>query len=128
MSDVPSVAAPPAETGGKLSTGGGGGGGGFNISHVLGLLKRGDLGLAFVVITILVVLILPMPSFLLDLFLALSITLLVLILMTALFIQTPLEFSSFPTVLFIATMLRLALNLASTRLILANGPDPCQRA
>ena len=53
--------------------------------------------------------------------LAISIILSVLILMTALFIQTPLEFSSFPTVLLIATMLRLALNLASTRLILANG-------
>ncbi len=43
--------------------------------------------------------------------------------MTALFIQTPLEFSSFPTVLLIATMLRLALNLASTRLILARGHE-----
>ncbi len=41
--------------------------------------------------------------------------------MTALFIQTPLEFSAFPTVLLIAAMMRLALNLASTRLILANG-------
>ena len=47
----------------------------------------------------------------------------VLILMTALFIHTPLEFSSFPTVLLIATMLRLALNLASTRLILAHGHE-----
>src|SRR5207244_11278497 len=47
----------------------------------------------------------------------------VLILMTALFIHTPLEFSAFPTVLLIATMLRLALNLASTRLILAHGHE-----
>src|SRR4029078_5366837 len=47
----------------------------------------------------------------------------VLILMTALFIHTPLEFSAFPTVLLIATMLRLALNLASTRLILSRGPE-----
>jgi len=51
----------------------------------------------------------------------LSITFSVLILMTCLFIGRPLEFSSFPTVLLIATMLRLALNLASTRLILADG-------
>jgi flagellar biosynthesis protein FlhA len=60
---------------------------------------------------------------LLDFSLAISITFSVLILMTSLFIQTPLEFSSFPTVLLIATMLRLALNLASTRLILAHGHE-----
>jgi flagellar biosynthesis protein FlhA len=87
------------------------------------LLKRGDLGLAFGVLTILVVLILPLPPFMLDMFLAVSITLSVLILMTALFIHTPLEFSSFPTILLIATMLRLALNLASTRLILSHGHE-----
>src|SRR5690349_9783317 len=70
---------------------------------------------------IIVVLILPLPAMLLDGLLAISIVFSVLILMTALFIQTPLEFSSFPTVLLIATMMRLALNLASTRLILSNG-------
>lgn len=86
-------------------------------------LKRGDLGLAFGVLAILVILILPLPPVLLDLALAISITLSILILMTALFIHTPLEFSSFPTVLLIATMLRLALNLASTRLILSKGHE-----
>ncbi|MCP8940939.1 flagellar biosynthesis protein FlhA [Alsobacter sp. SYSU M60028] len=85
------------------------------------LLQRSDIGLAVAVMGILVVLIVPLPSFLLDLFLALSIILSVLILMTSLFIDEPLEFSSFPTVLLIATMLRLSLNLASTRLILAHG-------
>jgi flagellar biosynthesis protein FlhA len=87
------------------------------------LLRRGDLALAIGVMTILVVLILPLPPIVLDLFLAISIIISVLILMTALFIQTPLEFSSFPTVLLIATMLRLALNLASTRLILSHGHE-----
>src|SRR5947209_2499884 len=87
------------------------------------LLKRGDLALAFGILTILVVLILPLPSIVLDLFLAISIILSILILMTALFIQAPLEFSSFPTVLLIATMLRLSLNLASTRLILSHGHE-----
>ncbi len=70
---------------------------------------------------IIVVLIVPLPPLLLDLLLAVSIVFSVLILMTALFIQTPLEFSAFPTVLLIAAMLRLALNLATTRLILAEG-------
>lgn len=87
------------------------------------LTRRGDLALAFAVLTILVVLILPMPAFLLDFSLAISITFSVLVLMTALFIQKPLEFSAFPTVLLIATMLRLALNLASTRLILTDGHE-----
>ena len=86
-------------------------------------MKRGDIALAIGVLTILVVLILPLPPLLLDFALAISIIFSVLILMTALFIQTPLEFSAFPTVLLIATMLRLALNLASTRLILAHGHE-----
>src|SRR3989440_8128046 len=87
------------------------------------MLKRGDIALAIGVMTILVVLILPLPPMLLDLALAISIILSVLILMTTLFIQAPLEFSAFPTVLLIATILRLALNLASTRLILARGHE-----
>ena len=87
------------------------------------ILKNGDLALAFGVLGILVVLIIPMPPFLLDLLFAISIILSVLILMTSLFITAPLEFSSFPTVLLIATMLRLALNLASTRLILGHGHE-----
>jgi flagellar biosynthesis protein FlhA len=92
-----------------------------NLGQIGTALRRGDLMLAIAVIGILVVLIMPLPPMALDLLLALSIILSVLILMTALFIQTPLEFSAFPTVLLIATMLRLALNLASTRLILTHG-------
>src|SRR3954466_2380816 len=86
-------------------------------------IKRGDIALAIGVLTILVVLILPLPPILLDLALAISITLSILILMTSLFIHAPLEFSAFPTVLLISTMLRLSLNLASTRLILAHGHE-----
>ena len=87
------------------------------------ILKRGDIALALGIVCILVVLILPLPKWLLDISLALSITLSVLILMVALFISRPLDFSSFPSVLLIATMLRLSLNLASTRLILSNGHE-----
>ncbi|MCW9034375.1 MAG: flagellar biosynthesis protein FlhA [Rhodospirillales bacterium] len=86
-------------------------------------LLRGDIAMAFGVITILVVLILPMPAWLLDIALAFSITFSVLILMTALFLEKPLEFTSFPTVLLLATLIRLSLNLASTRLILAHGHE-----
>ena len=100
--------------------------GGFSLpglGSVIAIFKRGDIALAIGVMTILVVLILPLPSVMLDMFLAISIILSVLILMTALFIQAPLEFSAFPTILLIATMLRLALNLASTRLILSRGHE-----
>jgi len=91
------------------------------IAKVGASLKRGEIALALGVVAILSVLILPMPPWLLDISLALSITFSVLILMVGLFIERPLEFSAFPTVLLISTMLRLALNLASTRLILSHG-------
>ncbi|HVY00287.1 MAG TPA: flagellar biosynthesis protein FlhA [Pseudorhodoplanes sp.] len=93
------------------------------LSDIGAFLRRSDIALAAGVLTILVVLILPLPPLVLDLFLAVSIITSVLILMTSLFIHTPLEFSAFPTVLLISTMLRLALNLASTRLILAHGHE-----
>ncbi|PNU04796.1 flagellar biosynthesis protein FlhA [Novosphingobium guangzhouense] len=82
-----------------------------------------DLALALGVGAIIAMLILPMPAWMLDMGLALSITASVLILMTALFIEKPLQLSSFPTILLITTMLRLGLNLASTRLILGHGHE-----
>ncbi|WIW90878.1 flagellar biosynthesis protein FlhA (plasmid) [Sphingobium sp. V4] len=87
-----------------------------------------DLALALGVTGIIAMLILPMPAWMLDLGLALSITASVLILMTALFIDKPLQLSSFPTILLIVTMLRLGLNLASTRLILGHGHEGHQAA
>ena len=78
-----------------------------------------DVGFAVGIVFILTVLFLPMPAFLIDIGLAFSIALSVLILMVALWIQRPLDFSAFPTVLLIATMLRLSLNIATTRLILS---------
>jgi flagellar biosynthesis protein FlhA len=93
------------------------------LARLSATLRRGEIALALAVVSILTVLILPMPTWLLDVSLAFSITFSVLILMVALFIERPLEFSSFPTVLLMATMLRLALNLASTRLILSHGHE-----
>ncbi len=97
--------------------------GGLSIGSLSGLLKRSDLGLAIGIMAILIVLILPLPTWLLDISLAFSLSLSILILMTAVFIRKPLEFSSFPAVLLITTMMRLALNLASTRLILSHGNE-----
>jgi len=92
-----------------------------SFASVLNTVRSGDIALATGVMGIIVILILPMPPILLDMLLAISIVFSVMILMTALFIQKPLEFSSFPTVLLIATMFRLGLNLATTRLILSEG-------
>jgi flagellar biosynthesis protein FlhA len=86
-------------------------------------LRQTDILLGLGVVAILAVLVLPLPAFLLDVLLALSITFSVLVLLTALFIERPLQFNAFPTVLLIATMLRLSLNLASTRLILGRGHE-----
>lgn len=88
-----------------------------------GFRLRGDMLFAGGIVAILTVLILPMPPWLLDMSLAISLAFSVLILMTALFIDKPLELSAFPTILLVATMIRLALNLASTRLILGNGHE-----
>ncbi len=83
--------------------------------------SRQDIGFAIGIVLILTVLFLPMPPVMMDIGLAFSIALAVLILMVALWIQRPLDFSAFPTILLIATMLRLALNIATTRLVLSNG-------
>lgn len=88
-----------------------------------GFRLRGDILFAVGIVGVLTVLILPMPPWLLDISLALSLTFSVLILMTVLFIERPLDLSTFPTILLVSTMIRLALNLASTRLILAHGNE-----
>ena len=96
-------------------------------TEVLGGIRRSssssEVLLAVGVLTILAVLVVPLPPMLLDLMLAFSISLSLLILITSLFIERPLDFNSFPTILLIATMLRLALNLATTRLILSSGHE-----
>jgi len=80
-----------------------------------------DIGFAVAIVLILCLFFLPVPAMMIDLGLALSIALSVLILMVALWIHKPLEFSAFPTVLLVATILRLALNISTTRLILSHG-------
>ncbi len=82
-----------------------------------------DIGFAVGILGILAILFIPIPPFLIDFGLAISISLSVLILMVSLWIQKPLDFSAFPTVLLISTILRLSLGIATTRLILARGDD-----
>lgn len=102
--------------------------GGMNWRSLLAQVRRGEIALALGLVAVLTILILPLPAWLLDLSLALSVSVAVLILMVVLFIERPLDFSTFPTVLLIVTMLRLSLNLASTRLILTHGHEGSQAA
>ena len=90
---------------------------------VWGWVYKGEVAMALAVIGVIVLLILPVPAFMLDGLLAISLTSAVLILMTALFIRRPLEFTAFPTVLLVTTLFRLALGIASTRLILSHGHE-----
>ena len=84
-------------------------------------LRRSDIWLPVGIVLILALLLVPLPTWLLDLTLAISITLSVIVLMVVIFIKGPLELTSFPTILLLVTMLRLGLNVASTRLILSEG-------
>ena len=85
--------------------------------------KHGDLVLAGGVVLILFVMLIPIPTLLMDVMLSMSISLAMLVLITSMFITSPLEFSVFPTLLLVTTLFRLALNVASTRLILMHGSE-----
>jgi len=94
-----------------------------NISKIWG--KRAvaleNIGTPIVVLATLGMVVLPMPAFLLDIFFSFNIALSLLVLLVSVYVNKPLEFAAFPTVLLIATLLRLALNVASTRVVLLEG-------
>ncbi|MHC1751741.1 flagellar biosynthesis protein FlhA [Humidesulfovibrio sp.] len=85
--------------------------------------KQGDIMLAIGVVVILMVMLVPMPTLVLDLLLTLSISISIVVLITCMFMESPMEFSIFPSLLLVTTLLRLALNVASTRLILLHGDE-----
>ncbi|MEE8163964.1 MAG: FHIPEP family type III secretion protein, partial [Myxococcota bacterium] len=82
---------------------------------------RGQLALGLAVVAILGILLVSLPPIVLDLGLSVNLAIALLILMVALYARNPLELSAFPTILLLVTLYRLALNIASTRLILLNG-------
>ncbi len=86
-------------------------------------LTRGNLGVPLMVMGLLGMMILPMPAFLLDVFFTFNITLSIVILLVCVYAMRPMEFASFPTVLLVATLLRLGLNVASTRIVLLEGHE-----
>src|SRR5688572_26661465 len=90
----------------------------FNLKK---LFRQGDLWLVIGVFATILVLIIPIPPLVLDMFLAISIAMSLLILLIILYVEEPADFTSFPTLLLFVTLFRLALNVASTRLILLDG-------
>ena len=87
------------------------------------IIKHPDIMLSLGVVSVIMVMLLPLPRFLLDLLLAFNITVSVIILLVGLQVRRPIEFSAFPSVLLMVTLLRLSLNIASTRLILLHGNE-----
>ena len=98
----------------------------MNLTNTLGgqfliLEKLKPFGLPLAILMLMVMMVIPLPAFLLDVFFTTNILLSLLILMVSLHTFRPLDFSSFPTVLLFATILRLGLNVASTRIVLSSG-------
>jgi flagellar biosynthesis protein FlhA len=86
-------------------------------------LSRGNLGVPLLLLVMLAMMMLPMPPFLLDVFFTFNIALSVVVLLVCVYALRPLDFAVFPTILLIATLLRLALNVASTRVVMLHGQD-----
>ena len=93
----------------------------MNLGGLASLLKNNDILMAIGIVIIVVMMIIPLPPMALDILLTLNISLSVIILLVCLFVKEPLEYSSFPIILLVATIFRLGLNISSTRLILLNG-------
>ncbi|MDD2736203.1 MAG: flagellar biosynthesis protein FlhA [Desulfuromonadaceae bacterium] len=93
-----------------------------------GFRKNSDIYVAVGLIGILALMIIPLPAFVLDIFLAANITIALSILLICLYTVQPLDFSVFPSVLLVTTLFRLALNIASTRLILLHGSEGAESA
>lgn len=93
----------------------------MNLGALSSLLKNNDIIMAIGIVIIVAMMIIPLPPMLLDILLTLNISLSVIILLVCLFIKEPLEYSSFPIILLVATIFRLGLNVSSTRLILLHG-------
>lgn len=93
----------------------------MNLTATLGGMVRSGLGAPLVLITILAMVVLPLPPFALDVFFTFNIALSLVVLLATIYSDRPLDFTVFPTVLLITTLLRLALNIASTRVVLLHG-------
>lgn len=98
----------------------------FNGKAALGSLRgmgRGNLGIPILLLMLLAMIILPIPALLLDMFFTFNIALALVVLLVSVYAMRPLDFAAFPTILLVATLLRLGLNVASTRVVLLEGHE-----
>src|ERR1700750_3036969 len=86
-------------------------------------LSRGNLGIPLLLLALLGMMTLPLPPFLLDVLFSFNIALSIVVLVVSIYTLRPIDFAVFPTMLLVATLLRLALNIASTRVVLLHGHD-----
>jgi len=93
----------------------------FDLKNIRNLFSVADFGVAMVLVTIIALMIVPLPPFILDILLTLNIAFSLVILLVAMYLKEPLELAAFPSLLLVLTVLRLALNIASSRLILTLG-------
>src|SRR6202050_191627 len=98
------------------------------LAGILQEFARNGLGVPILVMVILAMMVLPLPAFLLDVLFTFNISLSLMVLLAVIYVRRALEFASFPTVLLGATLLRLGLNVASTRVVLINGHTGAQAA
>ena len=94
-----------------------------NLRGNLASLSRGNLGVPLLVLVLLGMMTLPMPPFLLDVFFTFNIALSIVVLLVSVYALRPLDFAVFPTILLVSTLLRLSLNVASTRVVLLHGQE-----
>ena len=93
----------------------------MNLAAALGSITRSGLGAPLLMVIILMMVVIPLPPFVLDVFFTFNIALSLVVLLATVYSQRPLDFAVFPTVLLVTTLLRLGLNVASTRVVLLNG-------
>lgn len=94
-----------------------------NARNNLAGLGRGNLGVPLLLLVMLAMMMLPIPPFLLDVFFTFNIALSIVVLLVCVYALRPLDFAAFPTILLVATLLRLALNVASTRVVMLHGQE-----
>ena len=93
----------------------------MNLSEIFQTLTRNGLGILLLIMALLAMLVVPIPPILLDLFFTFNIALSLIIIFAVIYVKRPMDFNSFPTILLLATLMRLGLNVASTRVVLMDG-------
>jgi flagellar biosynthesis protein FlhA len=93
----------------------------FNLRSLISPTVLRQMAAPVIIVMVLAMMVLPLPAFLLDLFFTFNISMSIMVMLVSMYTKRPLDFSVFPTVLLLTTLLRLSLNVASTRIVLLDG-------